>query len=137
MQYRDESEGEDMNTLLNEVWMERAPGEEKETPPIPQALSAGEGGGARTRRKTGKAMAHGLLDTLLGAPLDNLRSHLDCVLDACTPPTLLALSSCGWCLHLALAPSLKKAEEKGGGGGGRGMYSCHKHLGPVTHGNLQ
>jgi hypothetical protein len=56
-------------------------------------------------------MAAGLLDTLLGAPLDNSRSHLDCVIDVCASPSLLALSRCGWCLHLALAPSLQKAEQ--------------------------
>ena len=56
-------------------------------------------------------MAAGLLDTLLGAQLDNSRSHLDCVIDVCASPSLLALSRCGWCLHLALAPFLQKAEQ--------------------------
>ena len=53
----------------------------------------------------------GLLDTLLDAPVDNSRSHLDCVLDACASPSLLALSRCGWRLHLALAPPLQRAEQ--------------------------
>ena len=56
-------------------------------------------------------MSEGLLSRLLGAPLDNARSHLDCVLDACAPPSPLALSRCGWRLHLALTPYLKKAEQ--------------------------
>ena len=52
-----------------------------------------------------------LLDLLLGAPLDDSRSHLHCVLDACASPTLLALSRCSWHLHIALAPLLQRAEE--------------------------
>ena len=53
-----------------------------------------------------------LIEALLDAPLDNSRSHLDCVLDVCAPPVLLAFSRCGWRLHLALVPSLQRVEQK-------------------------
>lgn len=57
------------------------------------------------------AWMESLLDSLLDAPLDNARSHLDCLLDACVSSLLLALSRCGWRLHIALAPSLKRTEQ--------------------------
>ena len=52
----------------------------------------------------------GLLDALLGSPLDNSRSHIDCVFDVCAPPTLIALSRCSRSLRLGLKLPLQRAE---------------------------
>ena len=49
---------------------------------------------------------------LLEAPIDEQQSHLDCVLDHCSPPALLALSRCCSQLHQAVGPPLQRAEQE-------------------------
>ena len=50
---------------------------------------------------------------LLEAPIDEQQSHLDCVLDHCSPPALLALSRCCSQLHHeAVGPPLQRAEQE-------------------------